>query len=73
MLTQSTAPVTITPKELGIILDLAANAPAKIGDGFRIAELLQRAVVLANADGDIGVLKRAKVVDFPNPPATANG
>lgn len=48
--------VTITPKEFATILDLAANAPAKIGEGFSLAGLLTRGVALANQPHPIGAI-----------------
>ena len=47
---------TISPKELGTLIDLAANAPAKVGDGFQLAGLLNKFIALANQPHPIGAL-----------------
>ena len=48
---------TVTPKELGTLIDLAANAPAKIGDGFQLAGLLTKFIALANQPHPIGAIE----------------
>jgi hypothetical protein len=51
----------VTPAELGLVLDLASKAPATIGQGFALHEVLSRLVALANAKGHIGVIAEQDV------------
>ena len=47
-------PATITPQELGVILDLAVNANAPVGRALQMGDLFKRAARLANAKNPIG-------------------
>ena len=58
----------LTPVEFGQILDLAANAPARVGDGFKLSEMLNRAIALANQPHPIGALAPVEAHPAPSVP-----
>lgn len=49
-------PVTVTPQELGVVLDLAANANAPVGRVLQYGDLFARLVKLANQPAPIGAV-----------------
>lgn len=46
----------LTPAEFRAILDLAANAEAKVGAVFQAHDMLQRAALLASGTANVGAL-----------------
>lgn len=56
---------TVTPGELILVLNHTAKAPATVGEGFAIAEILRKLVSLANQPLAIGAIQ-------PEAPAKAD-
>lgn len=54
---------TVTPQELGVVVDLAANANAPVGRVLQLGDLFQRLVRLANSTHDIGEIIPVKKAD----------
>lgn len=51
---------SVTPGELILVLNHTAKAPATVGEGFAIAEILRKLVSLANQPLLIGALEPVK-------------
>ena len=58
----------IAPAELIQLLNFTAKAPATVGEGFALAEILRKAVDLANQPYPIGALEPVKPAS-PDGPA----
>lgn len=63
-------PVTISPQEFGVIVDLAANATAQVGRVLQLGDLFARCVRLANQAAAIGALP-PRLIDPETLPAPA--
>lgn len=59
--------ITVTAKELATLLDLASNAPAKIGDGYHLYHLITKFVTLSNSRYPIGEIVPVPVNCEPVP------
>ncbi len=57
--------VTVTAQELGVVVDLAANANAPVGRVLQLGDLFQRLVRLANSTHPIGEIVPAPTAPEP--------